>query len=678
MTNLTIDSFWKKRLGVDLPHAGGRLVQGWAFQADAALAYKEAPLLSAPVDNNDPSPWDASILLVSAPGAVGKSTLARQIGFATGAVYVDLAGANPVGGHAITGGLATSGLFPIWGENRTTLLIDGLDEARLRVTQEAFEAFLADIAQLSQNRSIPTVLFGRTSAVQDAWLTLVDGPVRPAVLEIGFYEADDAIQFVENHLRLARPSTSFRDAELRVISTLLTRLRQQTDSEGNRFAGYAPVLQAIAKGIAEHPNAAALLSEVEGDNSPLTLAKVVTSILEREQLKLRSLPLSADGLVERLYTPTEQLKHCIARVYGVAPPSITHLSAADAKVYSDALANWVPEHPFLNGFDKPASVVFDAVITAFALQEEGAKSVAAERELSRGATANPFLSEFYFPDGLVDGGYIPPRHVGLIYASLRSRLSLNDRASLLIEGIDGYDENDASALEADVEIAVTAIGEIGRVIRLKTDQADVLRLTNYIDDVEILLPFATVEVGPGPDATFVAPVDISCGKLVTPAQTVIVERSPSEEAGVVYLETDSFSGPRVASVPVLRGGVTLKVTWPGDQVFPWTSFASSPTPVTNPALEEATRRFRKFVTAFRSHSKGSLARYQAKIEHSRMTKGTGQAVLDLLKAEGIITLVGSMYFLDADKLGATAGATYADCAARQFGQQTMAFLGRAL
>jgi hypothetical protein len=30
-----------------------------------------------------------------------------------------------------------------------------LDEARLRVTQEAFEAFLADVDQLSCNRTVP-------------------------------------------------------------------------------------------------------------------------------------------------------------------------------------------------------------------------------------------------------------------------------------------------------------------------------------------------------------------------------------------------------------------------------------------------------------------------------------------------------------------------------------------
>jgi hypothetical protein len=110
----------------------------------------------------------------------------------------------------------------------------------------------------------------------------------------------------------------------------------------------------------------------------------------------------------------------------------------------------------------------------------------------------------------------------------------------------------------------------------------------------------------------------------------------------------------------------------------WTSFGAEPTPFPDPRLDEALRRFRKFVIAFRSHSKGTLARYRYKIEHERMTKGTGQAVLDHLKSQGILTLKGSMYYLDPRLLGELSGATYADCAARRFGPRTINFVNEAL
>jgi hypothetical protein len=86
------------------------------------------------------------------------------------------------------------------------------------------------------------------------------------------------------------------------------------------------------------------------------------------------------------------------------------------------------------------------------------------------------------------------------------------------------------------------------------------------------------------------------------------------------------------------------------------------------------------VISFRSHSKGALARYQHKIEHERMTKGAGRAVLDLLLKEKILPLdsAKSMYFLDPDHLSKLAGASYADTMARKFSERTVEFVRRAI
>lgn len=169
MPDYTIQDFWKRRLTVQrMPSAN--LIGGWSFADRGLPTFKEAPLGLSVDLNTDVTPFESPILLISAPGAVGKSTLARQIAFETGAVYVDLAEAEPVGSNTLVGGLVKSGLYDGWQAGIVGILIDGLDEARLRVTQEAFEAFLRDVDQLSRGRSVPTVLFGRTGAIQDAWL----------------------------------------------------------------------------------------------------------------------------------------------------------------------------------------------------------------------------------------------------------------------------------------------------------------------------------------------------------------------------------------------------------------------------------------------------------------------------------------------------------------------------
>lgn len=681
MSNYTIADFWKTRMRVQSPTTG-QLVQGWSFVRETLPTFREAPLTQSDELSAEEDPKACAIILVSAPGAVGKSTLARQIAYETGALYVDLATADPVGGNTISGGLAKSGLYTQWASQSVALLIDGLDEARLRVTQEAFAAFLADIAQLSASRSVPTVLFGRTGAIQDAWLLLSDQSINAAVLEIGYYDSQASIEFADARLRALRPNSAHAAVERKAIELLVQKLREQTEVDGDRFAGYAPVLQAVAERVAGEENPAALVAQIEKGAQPVTLQTVAYSILERERGKLSGLHFQDVNLVKTLYLPEEQLDRLVARVYGVLPPSPPAMRPADAKAYAAALETWVGEHPFLNGGYEASSAVFEAVISTRALKSEKSANAAVQRELGRGQAANPFLAEFYLPspaprDEAGSHLYLPPEHIGIVYASLRARLSLGDSASLLIEGSEEAEEEDA--LRAEVEVTLARRGaERQRVLRFDTEQTGVLRLGAYIEDVELLVPHTHVEIGPGREGVLVAPVSIQSSKLSLTVDKVIVECPAGMNDAAVFLQADNFDGAKVTSVPAIRGGVSLSVVWPNAQSFPWTSFATTPTQIDDPRIDEALRRLRRIVTAFRSHSKGDLARYKDKIEHSRMTKGSGAAVLKHMLKEGILSLQGRLYYLDSDALASKAGANYTDCMARHFNSKTIEFVKGAL
>ena len=173
MQNYTIDAFWRPRLQ-ETKSANQTDLRGWYTSIPEMPTFVEAPLSRSDNFGGEDDPDKSEIILVSAPGAVGKSTLARQIASLTGAVYLDLAEAEPVGSNTLSGGLVKAGILSDWQANAASLLIDGLDEARLKVTQEGFEAFLADVAYISRGRSTPTLLFGRTGAIQDAWLVLAE------------------------------------------------------------------------------------------------------------------------------------------------------------------------------------------------------------------------------------------------------------------------------------------------------------------------------------------------------------------------------------------------------------------------------------------------------------------------------------------------------------------------
>ena len=677
MSSYTIDSFWKRRLCVRKV-TSGTLLAGWSFIHEGLKTFKEAPLTKSDEFGSNADADTSPILLVSAAGAVGKSTLARQVAFATGAVYIDLGKADPVGGNTLSGGLVRSGLYDGWKKGTIAVLIDGLDEARLRVTQEAFYAFLSDVAEISAGRSVPTVLFGRTGASQDAWLFLTENGLEVPILEIGYYDREASVAFAEAHLQTLREGTQYPSVYRRALELLLDRLRAQTERDGDRFAGYAPVLQAVAERVAKEDNPAALISKIKKHEYLVTLQTIAFAILDRERTKLETLRFENPKLAETLYSPKEQLDRLAARVYKSAPPGLPKMGDADAQTYSQALETWVPEHPFLDGTTAASSIVFDAMITAHALRNPSYSHAALDRELKRGAAANPFLSEFYLWEA---SGSEPEdlraEHIGVIYASLRSRLAMGDTANLSVDSVEDAQEEDA--LYADVEITLARRkADRPRSLHFRTEQVGTIYLGPHVEDVDLTVPHARVEIGPGTEAVLVPPISIQCDELSVTTEKVIVENSPEEESAAVYLEAKKFSGADMTHVPILRGDVSLSVSWPDANAYPWTNFATTPTPLVDPRVEEALRRLRKFVIAFRSHGKGRLARYRYKIEHERMTKGSGQAVLNLLIKSGILKLEGSMYYLDPDKLADQAGTNYRDCMARRFSSETIAFVQRAL
>ena len=74
-----------------MQHPPVQPLSGWTTVDSGLRTFKEAPLTLSS-DLGDPgSPDRAPLLLVSAPGAVGKTTLAKQIAFHTGSIYLDLA-----------------------------------------------------------------------------------------------------------------------------------------------------------------------------------------------------------------------------------------------------------------------------------------------------------------------------------------------------------------------------------------------------------------------------------------------------------------------------------------------------------------------------------------------------------------------------------------------------------
>ena len=145
------------------------------------------------------------VVIVSAPGAVGKSTLARQVAYRKGAILWDLALAHEVGSGSLEG-MLTRTINPSQGqdyreflaEGLQFLIIDALDEGRLKVNEQSFGRLLEDIAMIANKaRGMCFVLLGRTEIAERAWFSLDDHGANAEVISIEAFSREQANVYLD-------------------------------------------------------------------------------------------------------------------------------------------------------------------------------------------------------------------------------------------------------------------------------------------------------------------------------------------------------------------------------------------------------------------------------------------------------------------------------------------------
>lgn len=689
-----IDGFWTQRLHGLVRPSSPPSMTGWSIQAAPNTSFVEAELtLRDGYDDLETPIW-----FVAAPGAVGKSTLAKAISARTGAVYLDLAKAETVAGNYLTGGLVKNRLFDAWQANKSTLLIDALDEARLRVTQNSFEDFLKDVETLVRGRTLPAVFFGRVGIVDEAWLILADAGLSCPIFDIDFFDRGRSLRFImavldrlsgeQKYRGLATSLKGHRAAYETATANFVTGLESASASDGTRFSGYAPVLEAVATALAEVTNPARLNDEVQRAMQGEILIELTEQILTREAGKIRAqLPDAfSDSAKNELYKRDEQLARLAALIYGTPTPlPATALPPQLIGPYETAVSGFLPNHPFLDGTGHQASgAVFAAAINANALfSKTEALLSAAEKHAGDGPhTPNPFLIDFYLDEATgedttrirvsaPEGPMVPPEHVVALYESVRARGAARDIVRLTVEG----DEGD----EADVEILIiSGDGPTPIRIPLRTSQAGVLRFGRQVNGVSVDAPHLDVIIGSGNPVELIAPVTINAARVAFDCPELVIGRgdyASAAEDSAVTIEAGELLRSSVTSVPVVRRGADFSVWWPGAVTFPWSHFAGQAGGANGADVSDGLRALRRLVLAFRSHSKGRLARFKDKIEHARMTKGPiGIAVREKLLSDKILSVEGEMYFLNPTALGQVVGATYQDLKLKRFSERVRAYV----
>lgn len=644
-------------------------------------------------------PGQSQVLVIEAPGAVGKSTLAKAMSSRCGALMWDLAAADEVGygsldavlEHTMRPGLKAD--FLEWmTEGIQLLIIDALDEGRIKVNENSFTRLLENISRLSKDaKGVCFVLLGRTQIAESVWLSLADQDINVSLLTIEPFTRAQANEYIEKRVESGQ-SGPIRECRDLVFEQLEAAMKNEPDSEStSAFLHYPPVLDVIVVLLQTERNPMALKNFLESqtpETSVNLLRDVMDHILWREQQKtvpafIESL-VAADQqilkpIVESLYDNDEQSMRLLASVLEVSldstPKSLpTNLETA----YNSAVGRAMTDHPFLRGATRFANSVFEAYLYAKALRGDFGE------DLTNRVTAilldspnlpTTLLAEFYL-ETESSPREVRAEHVGLLYESLLSSESNRRRVRLSIDGDDPIHTPGTHSDYAEGEFEILSGGREGDAgyepevipFSLKATTDSVISFRRYIRDIYLSIP-GTVELGANVSEFRIGPsVYICAGRIRIGSEALVVERVPPKydeyDDASVALEAAAFEAPFLSGSPTVYGH-DFSVAWPGDEVFPWRQYRYERNPFETDDNETRRTylRFKRIATAFQSRGKGTLARSKVKIENPRIMQGELEvALLRTLQQDGILYLGdgGKRYYWSPERANELLGVSWID------------------
>lgn len=653
------------------------------------------------VEGNLPKKESSQVILISATGATGKTALAKMLSAQINVPIFDLAKYPPVAARAVTG-LLFDEFDPEEGElfrkglqsGGNTLIIDALDEGRVKVNENAFNAFLDDIIKISKKSSgTPFVLLGRNQVLEHSFLYLIENEIEVSLLKIEPFTKDQAKEFID----FRSIGEKYQNEYKRVRDFIIESLKSFFDStqsmanyqelEYEKFIGYAPVLSAISTLLRNEKNYTKLYNdlkekELEGIN---LITTIVEYILNREKIqKVDKIILpeleqklniqQKSDLKHGAYNFIEQSSRLLQKELGIR---ITTYETFDERhineEYNEKINVWLEEHPFkLDG--KFQNIVFES----YSLAQVMANST--QIDLAINYLNSKFKGSyllFLFFEKVIKERKIKIEYLNYIFSSLKEIEDANIRTEMIIELAESEDE----ILEGEVEYLMNVSGNpTSYTFDLRLGVNEQIEIGGNLGSIKIMHP--GVVLLKGDLVEFKAPSYIECLKLIFNTSEVVFGDSISKEINESIVFDCQEFGIEYADhkIPAIIRYIPEKnicIIAGNDLPYPFFDYSGEIENPLNlkPELEPKYRILRRIILSFRSHSKGMLARYKAKIEHRRILKNeVGENILKALIETGVLYEVGPMYCINTDKLDEHLKINYHDLQRKKITAKILYFL----
>jgi len=649
-----------------------------------------------------------SVVLVSARGAVGKTTFAGELASKTGAHLWPL-GKFQVGHQFLEGALATaygdesySQVARELREGKRLVVLDGLDEARLHAGERNFEAFLDSLIKrfLEAGERPSLVILGRPLAASYTADRLFDANVSFEWYEIDYFERGSAERFIDNYLDRGdhKPHRHHRADFEGARNTLFDWLEKGVP-EGvspKSLTGYSPVLLFIAELLDignPYAQVQQLQREADRELPAVPLAEIALGLLRRDMTKVVDETPNEDlkkaYKIANVWTPEEQCIRLLAKRAGyeleLRPPN--GLPDNLRSEYEQNVERWIGDHPF-NDHQLFEDYVYAWLLSRDAV-EKGLAEAVREYLKSERAEYRPtplllwFVGHATARDGPREQVSIDAADFGFVYESVLADAASAGRAGSGLSKTE-YPKLTLSSQDPGRPL----VGEIrfpatigtdektgGRKVRLDLqDTGSALWFWRNLLAADIAVA-GSVRIGTraadfvlGPD------VDLECDAFACDAPTVRVT-TPSENEGVVML-AKRYLGDAVPQLSSWgNGALHLRVGWQPLR-YPWNRFPlpESRDPRITGEIREAFLKLRRLLTPFQAKGYGDLARSIDLIENPAFAgSGLARKLLDYCLEQKLVRKVGAFYELSRQELD-DRGISYEDLRGRRISSSIASFL----
>ncbi|MGI5527782.1 hypothetical protein ACQEVX_10255 [Streptomyces syringium] len=637
------------------------------------------------------APLTPSVLIVTAPAAVGKSTAAQYMSHSLRAPILDLSTLQ-VGHGTITGKTGdalgrrkSADFFDEIERGKATLIIDALDEAEIRSGQANFRAFAQELTTTASEimHGPAIVVFSRAESSRALRDLFTENKLPYLHYEIQPFNETQAKSYLDKricgvyrrngkepiHHKHTRPYEKKRDS---LFQTLASAITQPTTNPWNNpairdFLGYAPVLDVAADYLAVDNFATTdkVITSASGNDFGHwdIVADVIDQLLLREQGKFVEQFKKTDcfqkhgsqALLPTLYAPEEQcarlLDYLENLILPLDVPVTLPVELRDA--YGAAVDAQLANHPFLRS-DGWFNVIFRDYVTARSLSSPITSGTSAQairrRILSSSWKHSPMYGYFSYSLGKAAGGATSSCHseeIGALYESFKSMCEAEDDLVVAV-GKAGNRLVTTFAVSRPNDQRPHGDVMLGPLIFASHPGSTSVTFPRELSRANIWGVPDVVLGGDQRSFKFGANVYISCGDLLIASSEIRV--FPGEDELPVILSAGSLTSETVK----LQAETKDLIIVSEDLTYPWSMYQRR---VDVGSLASDSREaallyleFRRIVLRFKDAKNGEAAVYQPMMDN--LVIGSNQRardVLDFLQHIGCVSLSKSMYLLDFAK-----------------------------